>query len=298
MTNRHILWLLAALILPFAQGVEAQTIDELLEQFRGNRGAAIEHSAVGQALMPALSVIRQQYTVNREGQAYGKRGQRFYGETYTLAVKVPGYTIMQEGVLFPWEGDTDFAQLNRSGAPYQPVLAWSMQRALTDSIWQEVGLELGTPRTVSPIRADSLLFKHVDRFMDFGLLIDETPGQKQGFMVWAVSDTDTKDSAMHVCLSMMNMRIEARADSTCLAVQSDAPEKAIGGLFVVPRVERLGVIRLYVVGVASRKGESDWKLCLLTKPGNAPTPTDGTASGPSRSDEAEASGALDLTPVP
>lgn len=296
MTNRHTFWILVALMLSFASVGQAQTIDELLEQFRESRGSATEHSAISQALLPALSVIRQQYTVNRDGQAYGKRGQRFYGETYTLGVKVAGGTILHRNVMFPWEDDSDFAQLNRGGAPYQPVLAWSMQRALTDSIWQDVELQLGSPRIVSPMDADSILFVHEDRYMDFGILFDNTPGQKQGFMVWAVSDKGTKDSTMHVSLSMTNMRVEARADSTCLNVQSSAPEKAIGGLFIVPRVERLGVIRLLLLGVASKRGGEDWKLSLFTKPDSIPTPSNSPSDNSGTG--AGASGALELTPVP
>lgn len=48
------------------------------------------------AVEPSLSIIRQQYRLERDGQYYGKNKQSFYGETYTMAVKVAGGTLLYE----------------------------------------------------------------------------------------------------------------------------------------------------------------------------------------------------------
>ena len=42
-------------------------------------------------------------------------------------------------------------------------------------------------------------------------------------------------------------------------------EKVIGGLFVVPVIERAGYIKLQMVGIAAKDQEGNWSLHLLTK---------------------------------
>ena len=64
------------------------------------------------ALAPELSIIRQQYRLERNGETYGKNGKSFYGETYTLAIKVAGGLYVSGHAIEPWRNDADYERVN------------------------------------------------------------------------------------------------------------------------------------------------------------------------------------------
>lgn len=51
-------------------------------------------SAELQAILPELSIIRQQYRLERNGEFFGKNNKPYYGESYSLAIKVSGGTML------------------------------------------------------------------------------------------------------------------------------------------------------------------------------------------------------------
>lgn len=228
----------------------------------------LHNTIISDAVAPALTIIRQQYRLERGGEYYGKNKRPFYGETYTLGIKVSGGTVIQRGVVIPWENDQDYHRV-KQGGKYKPAFYWSLQKSLSDSIWKTVELELGT-QYVSPIDRDSLLFRHADAMSDFGLPIDETSGKKKGFIVWAYSNTNIQDSAMQVSLRQVSHQIETSADSVYYSVSPKDAEKIIGGIFVVPVIERTGYIKLQMVGIASKNKEGNWRLYTLTKQNSEP----------------------------
>ena len=62
-------------------------------------------SILTEAVMPSLSIIRQQFRLERGGQFYGKNNMPYYGETYSLGIKISGGEIYQKQVVFPWMND-------------------------------------------------------------------------------------------------------------------------------------------------------------------------------------------------
>lgn len=223
-----------------------------------------DSSIVCDALSPALSVIRQQYRLERRGDYYGKSGHSYYGETFTLGIKVSGGIILQRDVIAPWENDGDYQRVNKDNK-YKAVWYKTLHRSLQeDSIWKPVELELGT-QYVSPFNSDSTLYVHTDRMSDFGLPVDEMPGKKQGYLLWAYSSSNVQDSAMHVSLRQSNYQVDASPDSTTVALAPSDASKVIGGLFVVPVIERAGYIKLLMAGVAAKNNDGSWILHLLTK---------------------------------
>lgn len=254
--------MIAVLFSVSLQQTHAQSFQDAINHLQNRR---IENNTIlTEALMPALSVIRQQYRLKREGKYYGKNNKPFYGETYTLAVKVPGGTIMQRSVLYPWENDEDYLRVSEGGK-YTHSLFWSYQRQLTDSLWKRVELDREGSRYVKPIDGDSLIFNFEEERPDFGLAIDETLGRKQGFMVWAYSTTNASDSAMHISLRQESRVINVSADSLHYSVSPDDADRIIGGIFVVPQIERAGYIKLLMAGIAVKNKEGKWVLCLLAK---------------------------------
>lgn len=266
MKQKFLIYLFSALSI---SNVRAQTTDQIIALFdRHPITVNIQDSDNGsifiEAVKPFVSIIRQQYRLEREGKYYGKNNMPFYGETYTLAVKVPGGTFMQRSVLHPWENDADYQRVSEGGK-YTHSLFWSYQRQLRDSVWKRVELDRKGSRYVKPIDNDSLIFNFKEEKPDFGLVIDKALGRKQGYMIWAYSKTNARDSAMHIGFQQEGLVINVSVDNLYHSVNPDNVDRIIGGIFVVPQVEKAGYIKLLMAGIAAKNKEGKWVLCLLGK---------------------------------
>lgn len=228
-------------------------------------GSIDEQSALlNSALSQELSIIRQQYRLARDGKKYGKNNKPYYGESYSLAIKISNGMILSSSVVEPWEEDADYKRLNTSNQ-YKPELFWSFQRSLDNTTYKEIDMEFGTDY-IHPIDSKKSLYVHEERKGDFGLSVDYSPGEKTGYMVWISTNTNLLDSAMSVTIKQSTMKIIASEDSTNIALNINDADKLLGGLFVVPKYERGGRIQLQIVGVAVPAGNSNqWGLYLLTK---------------------------------
>lgn len=258
--------------------VSAQT--SLLDILKGKQKAinVSSQNIINNALMDNLFIVRQQYRLVRDGDFYGKNGKTYYGEAYSLGVKVGGGLYFRSNILKPWQGDADYERVNASNN-YTTEMFYCYQRNLRDSIYQVVDLELGSQYTNAQ-NADSTLYKHTEAVSDFGLVEEHATGQKEGFMIWAYADTDVQDSAMHVTLRQNVFNVDADADSTLLMMSPDEGEKIIGGLYVVPKYERAGRIQLLLAGVAVKNLSNSWALQLLTDRTTS-APADESAPTPS-----------------
>jgi hypothetical protein len=214
------------------------------------------------AVQPALSIIRQQYRLERNGDFFGRQNKPYFAETYSLGVKISGGTLMHRSVIFPWENDADYQRINGSGK-YNPTYFFSMQRPIAEDEWKAVDLELGT-QYVTALSSDSLVYKHTDATADFGLPTDETTGLKQGYMIWVYSTSNLKDSAMQVKFQQSELTIEAKTDGKTVSVKPDNISNVLGGVFIVPQIERAGYIKLLLEGVAAKNSNGEWSLNLMT----------------------------------
>ena len=249
----------------FSLTINAQSsfsIKDLLGQHEGQT-VANSSSVEMQAITPELSVIRQQYRLERNGSYYGKNNLPFYGESYSLAVKVSGGTYLTSDAVEPWRIDTDYARDNASGN-YKPSIYWTYQRPINETKYKAVNLEIkDESEFVKPVNAEKSLYLHTDAINDFGLSIDNTTGNKKGTMIWVYSKTDIQDSAMAVVFQQSSFTIEAKEDSSLVEMTPTTPEKIIGGIFVTPKIEKGGRVQYLLSGVAVRNKSNGWSLQLL-----------------------------------
>ena len=249
----------------FSLTINAQSsfsIKDLLGQHEGQT-VANSSSVEMQAITPELSVIRQQYRLERNGSYYGKNNLPFYGESYSLAVKVSGGTYLTSDAVEPWGIDTDYARDNASGN-YKPSIYWTYQRPINETKYKAVNLEIkDESEFVKPVNAEKSLYLHTDAINDFGLSIDNTTGNKKGTMIWVYSKTDIQDSAMAVVFQQSSFTIEAKEDSSLVEMTPSTPEKIIGGIFVTPKIEKGGRVQYLLSGVAVRNQSNGWSLQLL-----------------------------------
>lgn len=240
-----------------------------------------------EALLPDLYLIRQQYRLERKGKTYGKSHKPYYGETYSLGIKVSGGMYVTNSVIEPWKGDADYERVNADGK-YKPEYFWTYQRHLNDSVYKAVELDFGTSY-ISAVNADKSLWLHQDLQSDFGLSVDNTLGEKKGYMLWAYSKTEAQDSAMVVELRQSVFKTVVKVDSTLVPMSPNDNGKLIGGLFVVPKYEKSGVVKMLLAGIAVKSETAKWSLQLFANtqlPQEvAPTSTIGSTEKPKKSDK-------------
>lgn len=262
--NRIILMILIVLLggnfVAFAQQNKQSSFDDAIKSLIKSRK---ENAFIIDALKPELCIIRQQYQLKRGEDMYGSDGKSYYGETYTLGVKVPGYLYMQRGVLKPWEGDKNYNRVNADGK-YESVYFKSFQRSLAETkvAYSPIEIEFGRSY-LQAINSDQTLYRQEDLVSDFGLSIDEAGGVKRGIMVWVYSNSTLKDSAMTVSFQQEMLSLEAKSDSILIPQTVSNADRLLGGVFVVPSYERGGRIQIRLAGIAVRTANGDWNLQLL-----------------------------------
>ena len=237
-------------------------LKDLISQQQG-LAAKTDPSAELQAILPEMSIIRQQYRLERNDEFFGKNNKPYYGESYSLAIKASGGTIFLSDVIEPWKGDSDYARDNASGN-YNTSLYWTYQRSINDANYNSIDLEIkGESDYVRPLNADKTLYMHTDAISDFGLSIDKETGSKKGYMIWAYTKSEISDSAMVVDIRQSQHSVEAIADSALVTMNPSTPEKIIGGIYVTPKFERGGRVQYLLSGVAVRNKSNGWDLQLL-----------------------------------
>lgn len=239
------------------------------------------------AVSPDLYLIRQQYRLERKGKTYGKNHKPYYGETYSLGIKVSGGMYVTNVAIEPWKGDADYERVNADGK-YKPEYFWTYQRTLNDSVYKAIELDYGTSY-ISAVNADKSLWPHQDLQSDFGLAVDNSLGEKKGYMLWAYSKTNAQDSAMVVELRQSVFKTTVKVDSMLIPMSLSDDGKLIGGLFVVPKYEKGGVVKMILAGVAVKNKATKWALQLFANAQSAqkvvPNPPTGSTTKPEKSEK-------------
>lgn len=227
-----------------SSAAQAQNLEAAFKAMTAGRGS---DDFVARCITPELSIIRQQYRLRYGEDYYGKNNMPYYGESYSLAVKVAGGTYLTSRVLEPWSVDDDYQQVAAAGK-YAPELYYSYRRALNDSCYSPIDFELGSDY-VTAQNSSNTLWLHEDVKTDFGLTPDYQPGEKDGYLIWAYTASNAQDSTMNVTLKQTPFATDTTPDTLVTLAPSD-PERVLGGLYVIPRIERGGRVQLFLAGVA------------------------------------------------
>lgn len=236
---------------------------DINKAFEALKKAEDQTSIIETAVLPDLSVIRQQYRLKRNGEYFGKNHKPYYGESYTLGVKVSGGTLLLSDVVEPWNRDADYKRDNASGN-YVPSPYLSYQRSILEKEYKPVNFEISDSNGfLAPINSDKSLYFHTDVIGDFGLTIDKAYGEKNGYMLWAYSLSNVQDSAMNVKFSQSTLQLDIREDSQMKKIVPLEIDNVIGGIFVTPKYERGGRVQFLLSGVAVRSASDEWYLQLM-----------------------------------
>lgn len=248
--------------LPIEYGYSQISLEELLNG-APSKNSSVMSEIIKQSVEKELSIIRQQYRLVCDGKAYGKNNLDYYGESYSLGVRISDGRILSCDVIEPWKNDADYNRLNSSNK-YTPELFHSFERSLSSPDYQKIDFKFSEDN-VHPLDSQSRIYVYNEKGRDYGFPIDRSIGEKSGYLVTiSSSDSNFKDSTLTFRLDVSFLKIEASEDSSHLPLLDKG--KILGGIFVVPRPERGGKIQLVLAGVAvpDSKGE-EWYLCLFSE---------------------------------
>jgi hypothetical protein len=236
------------------------TISDLLN---GTGGGGKDSRIVVEAVKPALSIIREQYHLEKNGEYFGRKSLPYWGETYTLGVKVSNGTLIQHAVVEPWKYDSDYKRI--SSAAYKPVHFCTKQKSFRDTNYKDVELELYSDEYIVSLTPDSSVYMHLDKVNDFGLSMGDGSFCKSGYIVWARGNSASRDSTLSMRLECSYFTVDSLSANNTVLMTPNNPEEILGGVFVVPVYEKVGEVRFALQGVVSKRENSDWLLHFFLK---------------------------------
>lgn len=214
---------------------------------------------VESAVKDGLFIIKQDYCLaDSAGNLYGRNNAEYFGSIVSLGVVADNGYLMQDKAVSPQNYDANYSGYS----DYSVVFRKTRYRTLDSREFNSMPFDKEKIDTV--VAGVSYYMK--DNVLGItGFSMDATSGEKDGWLVWAVSDS----------LGIDNMNVELISYKTKKTFQEnedvveiDAPmtqKNVLGGIFVCPVVKEIGIIQYKLVGIlCPRAGK--WLICRVKEP--------------------------------
>ena len=228
-----------------------------LASFSGNQ--QFIEDAVKNSLVIIHTQYRMQDTKVKDPTYYGADGKDYFGENYTLGVKVRNGYLIEHSAIRPWLFDSKFIPYVAS-TQYKPVISLSEYKQFSDTAYTD------QTKTFKPDAAkvvlNNKLYSVIDnKFGNKGLLAQALADKNEGWVVWLIADhalTEKNDSK----LSVMIHRLEVKTEKDKVSYEVVAPqiEKVVlGGIYVMPEVTEIGTLSFRLLGTIQAENEK-WAI--------------------------------------
>jgi len=221
---------------------------------------------IEEAIKDGFFVIRRCYqlqdTAEKTPTYFGWNNLPYFGETYTIGIKIPEGYYFTDKAFRPWMYDGKFADYAGSSR-YVPVLSAGSYRLPEDTVYQvfpDSGIvikEMSTHRVY--VAQDTALFGQK------GFSVDYTDGVKKGWLVWVVSDKPLEEQP-NQSLSYLIYRTELtfEPERDWYEIRDPATSQHIvGGFYLLPQVTAIGHIVFHLIGtVHPEKGK--WQVVRVS----------------------------------
>jgi hypothetical protein len=202
------------------------------------------------AIKDGIYIVEQSYRLrsNNDGRFYGRNNQPEYNKVYAVAVKLNGAYCIDERTLKPWESDNNYNSLSKvEKERYTPVLYKSNYRKIFENNWSIFPLD-----TLNCIEfVPGHLYRLTDENGEFGLQTDFTDGLKKGWLVWVTTQEDmTKKKNASIGLNIYRSEINITKSEGLYEINQPVFQSNIlGGIYIVPEVNRIGQITFFLFGM-------------------------------------------------
>lgn len=261
--KKFVLLIIIFFLSPCASNLKAQ----LLRDYIRNNGVlgGQSDSVLIDAITPGLYIIRQQYQLKDKdkGTLHGKNEENYFGENFTLGVKTAEGLLIGHQLFKPWEGDKDYEKVNNHGKYIPQLYKTTFLRDLRNDQYQEINLDLDKPEYLETLGPDSILFRHIEERADFGFSVATDFGNSDGYVVMAYRDSTVNYPSMKVSLKVNKKRIDDLKDCVSVPYNPTDFELAIGGIYIIPVIERIGLINCKIAGVVIQDKKGNWVISSL-----------------------------------
>jgi len=188
------------------------------------------------AVKDGLFVMESYYQLeDSTGQRFGLDGKAYFNEMEYAGFAIDGFAVVPEKVFKPWKEDNS---VNQYLDAYKPVLYEVKMRNIQDSVATSIdSLSFGdTIRLCTGYIA--MQKKEVQ-----GLAIDTARGDKDGWLILAVKNNNT------VSMQCIRKPVPVESNEEQVLEFPTAFSTVLGGIYVVPEVERVGSVVFKLCGI-------------------------------------------------
>lgn len=216
---------------------------------------------VESAVQDAMFVSSHSFLVrnNESQELFGYKTSDYFDKLYGIGIKVQGGIILPDMVVNPWDYAPDFKQYKDEYSPQSRKKEYSVldNRAKFDTLSFAAD-------SVIRLKCEDFHYLSSDTFKGEGLTIDNTPGTKDGWVIWLLSSGtgELPDTAATVSLKALRKEISVPKNQELV----DAGEPAstltpIGGIYVVPIFDKVGIIEFKLCGILTERDDKWQLLC-------------------------------------
>ena len=252
---KRILLSLAGLLFMFS--IHAQFVPRSLSS---NNQQLIE-----EAVRDGIFIFRQSYQLKdtNTNKLYGWNNAEHFGSTLSLGIKVKNGYYLDLKAVEPWRYDNKFVEFNYQKL-YAPVISESKYRSLTnDGVFSVFPYD---KNKLKPLAGGQFFFAQDPFFNNNGFDIDDSNGNKDGWLIWVVS-SDSIKTAGNESFSLLVYRNRLTFDLGKGEYTINNPpseNRILGGFYIVPDITGIGKISFYISGLLNKRGDS-WQVVRLNE---------------------------------
>ncbi len=222
-----------------------------------------ENRLVTESVGGSLLVVEQTYKVkDRNAELYyGLDGRNEFGKSLSIAVRLNGGLCYTSQFVAPWLTDPNY---QRYKAGYLPIYAGAQFKYVADSALRGFPFDsTGCKKTES----DMVYLTAKTPFDAQGLEPDTVAGNKQGWLLWVVSnDTVNRTDSLIIEARSCNITVsdtmlfhKANQPKYQVVISSKPYTNVLGGVFVTPQFSAIGNVKFMLTGIIVKK-DNEWKL--------------------------------------
>lgn len=210
------------------------------------------------AISSSFFISRQSFQVcdKKTGELYGLNNKNEFGTEISLGIKVKNGYILTDKAIRPWEYNAKFEKFkdNYQPVPYLSEYSECVETAKYDS------LDISKQK-VKELIPSSLYFVNSDCLSNKGLTIDFARAGKDGWVVWACTDKNADlNKTPKLEFFCYNNAADASNDKN-IDIEAPDGKKVLGGIFVIPISESVGVLEFHLCGVMVEMN-GKWSICF------------------------------------
>lgn len=214
---------------------------------------------VESAIKNGLFIIKQDYCLaDSAGNLYGRNNAEYFGSIVSLGVVADNGYLMQDKAVSPQNYDANYSDYR----DYSVVFRKTRYRTLDNYEFYSMPFDKEKIDTV--VAGSSYYMK--DNVMGVtGFSMDATFGEKDGWLVWAVSDSLGIDN---INVELISYKTKKTFRENEDVVEIDAPmtrKNVLGGIFVCPEVKEIGIIQYKLTGILCPQDDK-WVICRVKEP--------------------------------